>query len=250
MKANRLPDSARDRQTTQAQIYGWPLAYPPSRRKRQPGHRADGPRERQAVLPRGMWVWVLLTALLLTGLRYQPRAVLHTEPQATQLKVGETTTVDLMLTDVRGLYGAEIHLRFDPEALRVVDTAPDTDGVQLEPGTLPAPDFVVQNEANNDAGTIDYAVTQLPPSKPGEGNGVIARITLQAIKPSVSSLQFEQFLLADTVGGNIDALPQDGQITVQSRSVWMLYATIGAALTCALGGIGYLVTRTSVRQRK
>jgi hypothetical protein len=164
--------------------------------------------------------------------------------------VGDTTTVDLMLADVRGLYGAEIHLRFDPEALRVIDAAPDTDGVQLEPGTLPTPDFVVQNEADNDTGKIDYAVTQLPPSKPGEGSGTIARITFQAIKPSVSSLQFEQFLLADTIGGNIDALPQDGQITVQSHSAWLLYAMIGATMACVIGGIGYLVKRTSVRRRK
>lgn len=218
MKANRSPDNTRDKQTT------------PN--------------------PRGMWVWALLSALLLTGLRYQPSAILHTNPEATQLKVGDTTTVDLVLADVRGLYGAEIHLRFDPEALRVIDAAPDTDGVQLEPGTLPAPDFVVQNEADNDTGSIDYAVTQLPPSKPGEGSGVIARITFQAIKPSVSLIQFDQFLLADTIGGNIDALPRDGQITVQSRSAWMLYATLGATLTCAIGGIGYLVTRTLVRRRK
>ena len=234
MRANRSPDSARD--------------------------RVEGLRERQAVHPRatrwcakrwgGIWIWALLSALLLTGSRYQTGALLYVSPQAVRLKVGETTTVDLMLTDVQGLYGAEIHLRFDPQVLRVIDAVPDAEGVQIEPGTLPAPDFVVQNEANNDTGTIDYAVTQLPPSKPSGGSGVIARITFQGIKSSVSSLQFEQFLLADTIGGKIDALSQEGQITVQSHSAWMLYATFGVTLTCAIGGIGYLVRRTSVRRRK
>jgi hypothetical protein len=148
-----------------------------------------------------------------------------------------------MLADVEGLYGAEVHLSFDPKAVQVVDAAPDTDGVQLEPGTLPSPDFVVQNQVNNDTGTIDYAVTQLPPSEPGTGSGVIARITFQALKPSVSVVRFEQFLLADTIGGNIDALPEDGQIQVQSRSRWAIYAAAAAALALALGSIGYLTIR-------
>lgn len=230
MKANRLADITRPRQTTLIQ------SYPDS--------------ERRAVHPRGLWVWMLLSALLLTGMRFQPTALLHTDPQETLLRVGDTTTVDLVLTDVHGLYGAEIHLRFDPQALQVVDAVPDTDGVQLEPGALPAPDFVVQNEANNQQGTIDYAVTQLPPSAPGEGSGIVARITFEAVKPSVSSLQFEQFLLADTIGGNIDALPQDGQIRVQNRSSWLLYAAIGLTLLSTIGGVAYLVTRTTVRRRK
>lgn len=230
MRANRTSDAARERSTTAIQAHG--RSY------------------RHSLYPRGMWIWILLPAFVLTGFGYQPRPVLHTNPQATQLRVGDTTTVDLMLTDVAGLYGAEIHLRFDPEALQVVDAAPDTDGIQLEPGTFPAPDFVVQNVADNGTGTIDYAVTQLPPSKPGEGSGVIARITFKAQKPSVSFVRFEQFLLADTIGGNIDARPQDGQIKVQNGSLWVLYAAIGAALILSLGGIGYLATRTSVRRRK
>ena len=246
MQANRFADIASTRSTTPAQSYGRRRVGPPS------WHRSLGERGlgRRIARPRDLWALMLLSALLLTGAKYQPSAILHTNPQETRLAVGDTTTVDLMLADVRGLYGAEIHLRFDPKALQVVDAAPGTDGVQLEPGILPVPDFVVQNEADNSQGTIDYAVTQLPPSKPGEGSGVVARITFQAIKPSISSLRFEQFLLADTIGGNIEALPQDGQIRVQNRSAWILYAVIGLALLSIVGGAGYLVTRTSVRQRK
>jgi hypothetical protein len=189
------------------------------------------------------WMGLVLAALLLTGFVYQPGAVLHTSPQTAQLRVGDTTTMDVMLADVHGLYGVEIHLAFDPVALEVVDAAPDTEGVQIEPGTLPVPDFVVLNEVDNGAGTIDYAVTQLPPSDPGEGSGVVARVTFRAKRPSVSSVGFEQFLLADTIGGNIDARSQDGQIKVQSRSQWMFYAAAGATLALAVGGIGYLAIR-------
>ena len=101
----------------------------------------------------------------------------------------------------------------------------------------------MQNQADNDVGTIDYTVTQLPPSEPSTGSGVIARITFRAIKPSVSSVQFEQYLLANTIGGNIEALPEDGQIKIQSRSWWIVYAVVGATLVLALGSIGYVVTK-------
>ena len=227
-----------DRQTTAIQTRDWSQGRPRDLR----GPRPSLGVKQRIVLLRSVWIGVIL-AFLLTGFGYQPRAVLHTNPQAAKLKVGDTTTIDLMLSDVQGLYGAEIHLRFDPDALQVIDAAPDTEGVQLEPGTLPAPDFVVQNEVDNGAGTIDYAVTQLPPSNPGEGSGVVARVTFRAKKPSVSLVRFEQFLLADTIGGNIDARPQDGQIKVQSRSLWILYATAGATIILVVGGIGYLVTR-------
>jgi hypothetical protein len=191
--------------------------------------------------------WLVLSILVLTGFAYQPSALLHTNPQMANLRVGETTTIELMVADIKGLYGAQIRLRFDPEVLEVVDAVPDTDGIQLAPGTFPSPDFVVLNEADNDTGTINYAVTQVPPSKPGNGSGVVAHITFRAVKPSVTAVRFEQFLLADTNGGTIDALPQDGQIEVQSRSSWMLYAVIGAALIVVAGSIGYLIIKKKVR---
>jgi len=196
---------------------------------------------------RNISMWLVLSILVLTGSAYQPSAVLHMNPQIASLKVGETTTIELILADIEGLYGAQLRLRFDPEVLEVVDAEPEQEGIQLAPGTLPSPDFVVLNSADNDAGTIDYVVTQLPPSKPGQGSGIVAHVTFKGIKPSISSVHFEQFLLADTIGGNIDALPQDGQIKIQSRSSWMIYAAIGAALIVALGSIGYLITKKKVR---
>jgi hypothetical protein len=189
-------------------------------------------------------------ALLLPGFIDPPDTVLLIAPQRTQLKAGETTTVDLMVKDILGLYGVEIHLKFDPEAVQVVDADPGTDGVQIEPGTLPIPSFVAQNEVDNETGTIDYVATQLPPSKPGTGSGVVARVSLLAIKPSTSYLEFEHFLLADTIGGNIDALSQGGQIQVTGHLSWVLYASVGATLASVLGCIGCIAIRKRTRGKR
>ena len=188
-----------------------------------------------------------LVALLLVALTWDVAAsqtVIKLVPREEQIRVSKETTVDLTVEQVTELYGAQIMIRFDPAVLEVVDADPAKEGIQVQPGTLPSPDFIVQNMADNQAGTIDYALTSLPPSKPSSGDGVIARITFRAKKAAVSPLILEQALLADTAGGSIEATSQHGQIKVTSGSVLLL--AIGGGLAALLvigGGIGYVVTR-------
>ena len=188
-----------------------------------------------------------LVALLVAVLAWDVAAsqtVIKLIPQEERIQIHKETTVDLTVEQVSELYGAQILIRFDPTVLEVVDADPAKEGVQVQPGTLPSPDFIVQNMADNQAGTIDYALTSLPPSKPSNGDGVIAHITFRAKKAAVSQLIVEQALLADTTGGSIEATSQHGQIRVTSGSIWLL--AIGGGLAALLvigGGIGYIVTR-------
>jgi hypothetical protein len=190
---------------------------------------------------------IIMPFTMLTGFASylaQPQTTLKIAPQALKVKVGEEATIDVALEKVSELYGAQLHIKFDPEVLEVVDADLDQEGVQVEPGTLPIPDFVVQNVVDNQNGTIDYALTQLPPSEPGEGDGVVARVTFRAKKAAVSQVQFDQFLLADTKGGSIEAVPQHGQIRVMGSSTWMFVAIAGIAVALLVGGsVGFVVTK-------
>ena len=190
---------------------------------------------------------IVVSFTMLTGFASylaQPQTTLKVTPQTLKVKVGEETTIDLAVEKVSELYGAQLHIRFDPEVLEVVDADPAQEGIQIEPGTLPVPDFVVQNAADNQNGTIDYALTQLPPSEPGEGDGVVARVTFRAKKAAVSQIQFDQFLLADTKGGSIEAVPQHGQIRVMGSSTWMFVAIAGVAVALLVGGsLGFVITK-------
>jgi hypothetical protein len=170
-------------------------------------------------------------------------AILQVSPPNSRIRVGQRAIIELTVDQVSGIYGAEIHLRFDPKVLQVVDADPGQEGTQLELGTLPSPDFVVQNRADNTAGTIDYAVTQLPPTQPGQGEGVIARVTFEAKQAAVSQVQFEQFVLADTEGRNIVAVAQNGQIQVANTSTWILGAAIGLPLAFLAIGIGWILNK-------
>lgn len=183
--------------------------------------------------------------LVLTGFDLaQPQTLIKVAPQTIKVRVGKQTTVDLAIERVSDLYGVQLRIRFDPAVLQVVDADPSQEGIQIEPGTLPTPDYIVLNDADNQAGTIVYALTQMPPSKPGNGDGVIARITFQGKTASVSQILFDQFLLANTQGDSIEAIPQHGQIQVVSSSVWALVAAAGAAVLLIVGGsIGFAVTK-------
>jgi hypothetical protein len=147
--------------------------------------------------------------------------------------------VDLAITQVSGLYGVEVHLRFDPDAIQVVDADPTRSGIQLESGTFPAPDFVALNQVDNRAGTIDYAVTQLSPREPREGSGVAAKIRVQAKQPSTTQIEIVKFILTDTSAGVIDAVSENSQIEIRQNVPWYLYALGGGLLLLIAGGVGY-----------
>jgi hypothetical protein len=190
------------------------------------------------ILKTAVVLTLMVTAcLVLTGFDLaQPQTVIKVAPQTLKVRVGKQTTADLAIEGVSDLYGVQLRIRFDPEALEVVDADPSQEGIQIEPGTFPAPDYIVLNSADNQAGTIVYALTQMPPSEPGNGDGVIARITFQGKTASVSQIQFDQYLLANTQGGSIEAVPQHGQIQVVGSSVWALVAAAGAAVLLIVGG--------------
>jgi hypothetical protein len=186
---------------------------------------------------------LVLSTLALTGFIIQPvQTTLQLVPQTVQLDVNTTTVLDLAITQVSGLYGVEAHLRFDPEILEVVDADPTREGVQIEAGTFPTPDFVALNHVDNAAGTIDYAATQLSPREPREGSGVVARITVRAKQPSTTLVEIEKFILTDTSAGIIDAVVENGQIRVRQGVPWLLFGAGGALLLLLVGGVGYAIT--------
>jgi LysM repeat protein len=115
---------------------------------------------------------------------------------------------------VTDLYGAEVHLTFDPTLLEVVDADTDTPGVQIRPGTFPNPYFLAQNAVDQAAGKIHFAASQGPGDEPVSGSGVLATVTFQGKAAGTSAISFDEVLLSDREGEAITANTQDGSITV------------------------------------
>lgn len=126
-----------------------------------------------------------------------------------------TVYVDVWVNDVVDLYAADFRISFDPARLEVVDADPGTPGVQIQllNGFL-KPDFPVKRDADNTAGTIWYAVTQLNPTPPANGSGALARITFRAKATGLASasLHFTYTKLAELGGIQIPATAVDGSV--------------------------------------
>ncbi|MCL0097948.1 cohesin domain-containing protein [Dehalococcoidia bacterium] len=188
---------------------------------------------------RGGWTVVLILGLLLTlaGGSAVPTIVagsegeasVFLEPPSQTAAVGERVTVDIKINNVTGLYGAEVHLDFDPALLKVVDADAVMDGVQIAPSNAlfrfdPAYYFVCPEtgrrfyyregeyfiplaDADNDAGTISYAFTLLHPASPvsiGPEGAVLATITFERLADGEARIDFVTVKLADAHG---DAIP-------------------------------------------
>lgn len=150
------------------------------------------------------WARYIRVALLLVTILLLPAPALAQGPArvtilppADALVTGQPVTVDVVAEGVSNLYGAEIHVSYDPTAVRLEDADPQQDGIQLIPGSLLDPEqgFVVANTSDNQAGTAVFAITLVNPAPPVEGGGVVARLTLLPLKPGVLRLELENVKL-------------------------------------------------------
>lgn len=144
----------------------------------------------------------------------QVTTVLRLEPEAQQLNVNDSATVQIWVDDVTNLFGFDIALEFNPTILQVQDADPGQDGVQVQPGNLLSADIVVRNLVDNGTGNISYIVSQQAPSPAITGTGVLATINFTAIAGGNSDLIFTAAELSDTNGQSIPADRQSGQIIV------------------------------------
>ena len=123
-------------------------------------------------------------------------ALVHIAPAVvTTTNTAFSVPVDIRIEDVNGLYGADARLTFDPALLAVQDADPGKAGIQIGLGPLLTSGtyFVVINAADNVSGTIRLALTQLNPTEPVTGSGVLARVTFKPVGPTgVSPIHFTQ----------------------------------------------------------
>lgn len=133
--------------------------------------------------------------------------------------VGQVEVIKIRIENVKDLYGAELHMKFDPSVVEVVDADPTKDGIQLMPGDFPKPEFVALNRADNKVGTIDYALTQLNPTPPANGSGTVVSILFRGKALGKSTKITSKGNILPVVVGPQKVMPtpftwQDGTITI------------------------------------
>ena len=114
----------------------------------------------------------------------------------------------------------ELHLRFDPAVVQVADADPGKDGIQVAVGDFLSADFVAQNQADNQAGSIDYAVTQVNPNEPRSGSGTLLVIRFQGgAAGGASPLEVTNGLLTTRCDGDLIPVTfASGEVRVKGAS--------------------------------
>ncbi|MBN1640434.1 MAG: hypothetical protein JXA09_04290 [Anaerolineae bacterium] len=159
----------------------------------------------------------LLLMLLPASVVADSPAIVRFSPSDSSVEVGDTVIVDLMVDDAQDLYGAEVHVAFDKARLQVLDDDPVESGIQILPGDLfpkSNPSYIAVNQADNAAGTVDFAITLLAPELPVTGSGTLASIRFAARMEGTAQLQWTTVKLADRSGQQLSHTAQNNAITI------------------------------------
>jgi hypothetical protein len=161
----------------------------------------------------------LLTTARPAGVsRAQGETLVRCNPAMAAGVVGQPLDVDIYVENVIDLWAGDVELSFDTTIAQIVDADPGLDGTQIKLlDDFLSPDFVLRKIADNVAGTILYAATQVqtdPPTKePVSGSGPLARITFEAVKAGAFTMPFTSHLLGTPDGFEIPATEVDCQVT-------------------------------------
>jgi hypothetical protein len=141
-------------------------------------------------------------------------AVARIAPAIALVEPGGLVTASILITDVAGLYGADVRLTFDPTLVQVVDADPAVSGVQVSPGPLLASPFIALNRVENTTGTIGFAATMLNPSLPITGGGVLYLVQFRGVLTGETTLAISYAELSTRTGGTLARSLENGLIKV------------------------------------
>ncbi len=142
-------------------------------------------------------------------------------PVVSTVNVGDTVNVNIRVDGVSDLYAAEIHFGFDAARLQALDDDGGQPGIQILPGSLfphTRPSYVVQNIADNSAGTADFAMTLLAPAAAVSGSGTLATIRFAARMAGQANLNWVSVKMTDRNGATIAHTTVNGQIVINTPS--------------------------------
>lgn len=120
---------------------------------------------------------------------------------------GTRVEVPIAIRGVEALYAVDIELQFDPALLAVEDANPNMDGVQPALGTFLDAGLTLFNSVDNDQGILRFVMTQVNPSEPKSGDGILLVLYFQALAEGESSLTVNMVELSDRLG---EAIPVTG----------------------------------------
>jgi hypothetical protein len=160
-----------------------------------------------------------LVAVPLTGVLAQDGTAQGGVFEEYEVAPGERVEVPVEIRDVTDLYAVDLEIRFDPELIQVEDANPNVDGVQPALGTFLDAGLTLFNEVDNEEGVVRFVMTQVNPSEPKSGDGVLVVLYVVGVGEGESDLEVITLELSDRLGEAIPVEAVDGSITVSEEAV-------------------------------
>jgi hypothetical protein len=148
-------------------------------------------------------------------LRAASPANLRVAPAAGQYALDNVFTATLTAEDVSNLYAVDINLQFAPGVLEVLDANPLVEGVQVvsSPFLQPSSSNGV-NVADNENGTVHFALTLIDPQPAATGTGVVCSIVFHTKGLGISALDLVSATLLTKNVVEIPVTLYDGSVRV------------------------------------
>ncbi len=131
-----------------------------------------------------------------------------------EVKPGDRIDVPVEIQAVQDLYAIDLKIEFDPTVLTVEDADPSTDGVQPALGTFLEAGILLFNTVDNNAGVIHLVMSQVNPSEPKSGDGIILVLYIKGLVEGESQLGITNLQLSTRKGEAIPAEPVNGTVSV------------------------------------
>lgn len=121
--------------------------------------------------------------------------------------------------EVRGvvdLYALDLTIRFDPEILQVEDADPNQAGVQPGLATFLDAGMTLFNSVDNETGTVRFVMSQINPSEPRSGDGILLVLYFVGKQAGTSELTVEKIEFSTRFGEAIAVSGVDAEIVVSA----------------------------------
>ena len=133
---------------------------------------------------RALYRWIaLLSVIIFLGGQFSPASAQTSAEvgvfQAYEIQPGARVEIPIEIRNVQDLYAVDLEIHYDPRILTFEDANPQMDGIQPALGTFLDAGMVLYNTVDPEAGIIRFVMTQVNPSEPKSGSGVL--IVLYAV---------------------------------------------------------------------
>lgn len=162
------------------------------------------------------WIMILILAAgFPSGMPRAGEALVCTDPVRLEIGAGQSETLQILLVNADKVYGIDLQAAFDPAVVEVMDADSKKSGIQMLPGGFLKADFTARNLADNKTGTLRYVVTQLNPTPPSSGKGIILSIRFRGRKAGTHTrVTIVSAVIADRRGIKQPVTSRNGELVI------------------------------------